>query len=193
MWSAPNYRLADAYINNTVDERYKGQSPDPFSQSFKFNGDTLQGSDREFKSQMQEIMAQSDYGLDVHPRTETLTDKIVNGNGSMQDQFDNHRREMLLKQQEQPIKDSGPKMESINPYIPAYPVINPYIIKRPPSLFDSILTTTVLVVIGVILCFFFIRALFPIEKRAVEQPGPAVGNMNIIDDSSVMEPETMEN
>ena len=187
-WSAPNYRLADAYINNTVDERYRGQSPDPFSQSFKFNGDTLQGSDHEFKSQMQEIMAQTDYSLDHYPRRETLTDKIDNRNDSIQDQFDDHRREMLLKQREQQMKCSGPKMEQINPYIHTYPVINPYIIKRPPSPFDSILTTTVLVVIGVILCFFFIRALFPVEKQVVEQSIPAVGNMNIINDSSVTEP-----
>ena len=192
-WSAPNYRLADAYINNTVDERFSGQSPDPFPQSFKFNGDTLQGNDHEFKSQMQEIMAQTDYSLDHYPRRETLTDKIDNRNNSIQDQFDDHRREMLLRQRDQPTKCSGPKMEQINPYIPAYPVIPPYIMKHTSSPFDSILTTTVLVVIGVILCFFFIRALFPVEKQAIEQSGPTVGNMNITNNDIITEPETMEN
>lgn len=193
MWSAPNYRLADAYINNTVDERNKGQTSDPFPQSFKFNGNTLQGSDSDFKNLMQELLVQTDYGLEQHPQHETLTDKIDNENGKIQDMFDDNRREMLLKQRDQPMKDFGPKMEPINPYIPAYPVIPPRIMKRASSPFDSILTTTVLVVIGVILCFFFIRALFPVEKQAVEQSIPTVGNMNITDNDIITEPETMEN
>ncbi len=189
MWSAPNYRLADAYINNTVDERNKGQSSDPFSQSFKFNGNSLRGNDHEFKSQMREILAQSDYGIEKAHPSETLIDKIDNENGSIQNQFNDQKLEMITKQ---PGSDGNRVCDSINPYIPAYPVIHPCVMKRQPSLFDSILTTTVLVVIGVILCFFFIRALFPVEKPAVEQPVPSAGNMNIID-GSVTEPETMEN
>jgi hypothetical protein len=190
MWSAPNYRLADAYINNTVDERHKGQSPDPFSQSFKFNGNSLRGNDYEFKSQMREILSQSDYGIEKAPPSETLIDKISNRSEYIQDQFNDQKREMITKQTD---GNDNRVYDSINPYIHTYPVINPYIIKRPPSLFDSIVTTTVLVVIGVVLCFFFIRALFPIEKRTVELPGPAVGNMNITDDGLITEPETMEN
>ena len=190
MWSAPNYRLADAYINNTVDERNKGQSSDPFSQSFKFNGNSLRGNDHEFKSQMREILAQSDYGIEKAPPSETLIDKIDNENGNIQNQFNNQKLEMITKQ---PGSNGDRVCDSINPYIPAYPVIHPCAMKSSSSLFDSILTTTVLVVIGVILCFFFIRALFPVEKQAVERSIPTVGNMNITDNDIITEPETMEN
>ena len=70
----------------------------------------------------------------------------------------------------------GEKPESINPYIPTLPVVQPYIVKRESSPLESMLTTTVLVIIGVLLCFLFIRALFPVKEPESKQ---VEGNMNL--------------
>ena len=186
-WSAPNYRLADAYINNTIDEREAGRNTNPFSQSFIFNGNGLRGNDIDFRRQMHEIMSQTDYGLKKNVPEETITDKIDLKDEYIQDRFNEQKREILAKQADH--IDNGSynnayKNTSINPYIPTRPVVQPYIIKSVSSPLDSILTTTVLVIIGVLLCFLLIRALFSIKAPEKKQ---VVGNMNL--DSMVDEIE----
>ena len=194
-WSVPNYRLADAYINNTIDERDSRRTVNPFQQSFMFNGNGIQGSDNAFKRKIQEILAQPDYNQpSEEPLAETLTDKIDLKDEYIQDQFDEQKREMLAKQNDSLNDkqiDDGSKNQPINsPYIRSFPVVQPYIVKRVSSPLDSILTTTVLVIIGVLLCFLFIRALFPMEEP---EPKQIIGNMNIDESFNEMERNDEEN
>ena len=186
-WSAPNYRLVDAYINNTVDERNNRRNPNAFAQSYMFNGNGLRGSDNEFKHKIREILAQPDYNQPREATPETITDKIDLKDEYIQDRFDEQKREMLAKQRDslsdKQIDDNG-RNQSINPYIPTLPAVQPYIIKRVSSPLDSILTTAVLVIVGVLLCFLIIRAIFSTETP---EPRQVVGNMNL--DSTVEEIE----
>ena len=178
-WSAPNYRLVDAYINDTVDERNNRRNPNPFAQSYAFNGNGLRGSDNEFKHKIREILAQPDYNQPREAPPETITDKIDLKDDYIQDHFDEQKREMLTKQRDSlrdKQSDDNRNDPPINPYIPTLPIIQPYVVKRISSPLDSILTTTVLVIVGVLLCFLFIRALFPIKVPESKQ---VVGNMNL--------------
>ena len=187
-WSAPNYRLADAYINNTIDERDTRRTVNPFQQAFMFNNNGIQGSDNAFKRKIQEILAQPDYNQPKEaPPVETLTDKIDIKDEYLQDQFDDKKREILTKQNDSlsdKHRDDDHKKQPVSPCIHALPVVQPYIIKHASSPLDSILTTAVLVIVGVLLCFLVIRALFPIEAP---EPRQIVGNMNI--DAPVNETE----
>ncbi len=187
-WSAPNYRLVDAYINDAVDERDNRRNTNPFAQSYAFNGNGLRGSDNEFKHKIREILAQPDYNQPREAVPETITDKIDLKDDYIQDRFDEQKREMLIKQSDS-LNDSS-RNQSINPYIPTLPVVRPYIVKRVSSPLDSILTTTVLVIIGVLLCFLLIRALFPIETP---EPKQAVGNMNLDEMVNEIEQNDAEN
>lgn len=186
-WSAPNYRLVDAYINNSVDERNNRGNPNAFAQSYAFNGNGLRGSDNEFKHKIREILAQPDYNQPREAAPETITDKIDLKDEYIQDRFDEQKREMLAKQRDSLSDkqiDDNSRNQSINPYIPTLPVVQPYIVKRVSSPLDSILTTTVLVIIGVLLCFLIIRAIF---STGSPEPKQVVGNMNL--DSTVEEIE----
>ena len=179
-WNAvPNYRLADAYINNAIDERDKSRNMNPFTQSYMFNGNGLRGSDNEFKHKIREILAQSDYNQIKSEPIETVTDKIDLKDEYIQDRFDEQKREMLVRQRDSLNDkqcDNDCKNQAINPYIPTLPVVQPYIVKRESSPLESMLTTTVLVIIGVLLCFLFIRALFPVKEPESKQ---VEGNMNL--------------
>lgn len=186
-WSAPNYRLVDAYINNSVDERDNRRNPNAFAQSYAFNGNGLRGSDNEFKHKIREILAQPDYNQPREVTPETITDKIDRKDEYIQDRFDEQKREMLIKQRDS-LSDDSRKNHPINPYIPTLPVVQPYIVKRVSSPLDSMLTTTVLVIIGVLLCFLLIRALFSTESP---EPRQVVGNMNL--DGMVSEIEQNDN
>lgn len=178
MWNPPNYRLADAYINNVVDEKAGRRTINPFEQSYAFNGNGLRGNDIDFRRQMHEIMSQTDYGLKKSVPEETLTDKMDDKDAYIQDRLDEHKRDILVRQRESANDNrSRNDQQNINPYIPTLPIVQPYIVKHVTSPLESILTTTVLVIIGVLLCYLFIRALFPVDSPAVnEQP---VGNMNL--------------
>ena len=193
-WSTiPNYRLADAYINNAIDERDGGRNMNAFAQSFAFNGNGLRGSDNEFKHKIREILAQPDYNQIKPEPIETVTDKIDIKDEYIQDRFNEQKREMLVKQRD-PLNDESPndgcKNQSIDPYIHTLPVVQPYIVKRVSSPLDSILTTTILVIIGVLLCYLFIRALFPVEAP---EPKQVVGNMNLDETVNAIEQNDTEN
>ena len=183
-WSAPNYRLVDAYINDSVDERNNRRNANPFTQSYMFNGNGLRGSDNEFKHKIREILAQPDYNQPREAVPETVVDKIDLKDEYIQDRFDEQKREILAKQNDNRIN------QSINPYIPTLPVVQPYIVNHMSSPLESILTTTVLVIVGVLLCFLFIRALFPI---ASPEPRQAVGNMNLDEMVNEIEQNDAEN
>ena len=187
-WSAPNYRLVDAYINDSVDERNNRRNANPFAQSYTFNGNGLRGSDNEFKHKIREILAQTDYDQPREAVPETITDKIDLKDEYIQDRFDEQKREILAKQNDSLNDNRG--NQSINPYIPTLPVVQPYIVKRISSPLESILTTTVLVIVGVLLCFLFIRALFPI---ASPEPRQVVGNMNLDEMVNEIEQNDAEN
>lgn len=180
-WSAPNYRLADAYINNTIDERDTRRTVNPFQQAFMFNSNGIQGSDNAFKRKIQEILAQPDYNQPKEALpAETLIDKVDIKDEYLQDQFNDKKREILDKQNDslsdKRSDDDDYKKQPVSPRIQALPIVQPYTVKRESSPLDSILTTAVLVIIGVLLCFLIIRALFPIESP---EPKQAIGNMNI--------------
>ena len=192
-WSAPNYRLADAYINNTIDERDNRRTVNPFQQAFMFNSNGIQGSDNAFKRKIQEILAQPDYNQPRESVPETLTDKIDNKDERIQDRFDEQKREMLAKQND-PLNDKHPdddrKKQPVSPCMNTLSVVQPYVVKRVSSPLDSILTTTILVIIGVLLCFLFIRTLFPIETP---EPKRIIGNMNLDDTVNEIEQNDAEN
>lgn len=188
-WNAPNYRLADAYINNTIDERNRGRAGYTYVPPFEFNSNNLRGSDNDFRTQMQEIMAQSDYNLEREIPNETLTDKLgTRGGEYVQDRLDEHKHNSLIDQEEQPKPDI-PQPNTTPPQIQVHPIIQPQIIRCRPSIFDSIITTTVLVIIGIILCFFLLRAMFP-DKKQNEEPQKPVGNMNLESTESTPEIES---
>lgn len=193
-WSTiPNYRLADAYINNAIDEKDKGRNMNPFTQSYIFNGNGLRGSDNEFKHKIREILAQPDYNQIKSEPIETVTDKIDLRDEYIQDRFDEQKHDMLVRQRDSlndKAYDDNCKNQSINPYVPTLPVIQPCMVKRISSPLDSILTTTVLVIIGILLCYLFIRALFPVEVPETKQ---VVGNMNLNEMINEIEQNDAEN
>jgi uncharacterized membrane protein YqhA len=100
---------------------------------------------------------------------------------------------LLVKQRDSLNDDShnnAGNNQSINPYIHTLPMVQPCIVTRVSSPLDSILTTTVLVIIGVLLCYLFIRALFPVDVPETKQ---VVGNMNLNEMINEIERNDAEN
>lgn len=198
-WTAPNYRLADAYINNTVDEKKEKTNPDPNAQSFRFNGNNLRGDDIDFRNQIREIMNQADYGIVKTEPGETLIDKIDAKNDNyVQDQFNEQKRKIIADRQNaerRTLEDNSnvnpyannPYINPYNPYAnkppPAPATVQTYVIKSCICPSDSILTITAVVIVIIGLCFFIIYGMLSIERNPKGKYGMnssrGEGDMNI--------------
>ena len=179
MYTAPNYKLIDAYINDAVSSRQASENnafAGAIAQTVKFNPDGFRGSRDQLKHQLREIMAQSDYGLVHDEPPETIIDRIddayqpteqeTSGSKGVNKKEKGEGIDYDSTSTESSNNDAG--NVSINPYIPAHDC-NPR--------YDwSICGTVLLVIVVVVLFFILLRLMFPVRQA----PTPQVdGNMNV--------------
>ena len=179
MYTAPNYKLIDAYINDAVNSK---QSPEnnafagAIAQTVKFNPDGFRGSRDQLKHQLREIMAQSDYGLVHDEPPATIIDRIDDMDQSTEQEISgstgDHKKEKDNGMDHNNISTEYSNNDNsnvpINPYIPTY--------DDKPRWDWSICGTVLLVIVVVGLFYILLRLMFPVRQA----PTPQVeGNMNV--------------
>ncbi len=81
VYNAPNYRLVSTYIDGLADAKTKEDVAidKAMIQSRYFDRNGLRGNQNELKQQLNDIMAQADYGRAPQPTRPTIIDKLNEG------------------------------------------------------------------------------------------------------------------
>lgn len=184
VYNAPNYRLVSTYIDELADAKTKEDVDidKAMIQSRYFDRNGLRGNQNELKQQLNDIMAQADYGRAPQQTRPTVIDKL--NEGDPQDALnDKQYVDTANMYMAKPNSGNEPiDQRIINPYVrynnDNRPQINPYMKRkdRRRAVEEwSLIKTTVIVVVLLGIFYFLLTLLF--RDRVSHRDVP--GDMNL--------------